>query len=172
MSRVQFRTRYGDAIIMRIALILPLAALAACNSQEEPTPAPTESAMPTPAPTPAVASSGETVTPAGFEKMDIPPALQGRWGMVPADCEPGRADAKGLLVIGARRLEFYESVGTLDELDEMEPTRIRGDFDFMGEGMEWDRDVTLELQDSGATLIRREAGDGAEPGPFRYSKCA
>lgn len=155
-------------------IILPLAALttlSACNSEPEAPVAPSNEAS-TAAPAEAPLADPTAATPAEFERMDIPAAIQGRWGMVAADCEPDRADAKGLLVIGARRLEFYESVGTLNELDEMEPTRIRGSFDFTGEGMEWDRDVTLDVQDSGKTLIRREAGDGAEPGPFRYTRCA
>src|SRR5690606_16407012 len=81
---------------MRTALILALAALplAACDSGTEPAPepAPTEPAaaateIATPTPTP-----GETT-----EVTTIPAPIQGRWGLVAADCEPGRADAKGLL---------------------------------------------------------------------------
>ena len=160
---------------MRTRLILPLATLAllaACNSNEPEAPAApaSESAEASSAPSPPPAPS--VATPADFTAMDLPPALHGRWGMVAADCEPGRADAKGLLEIGPRRLKFYESVGTLAKLTEMEPTRIRGAFNFMGEGMTWDRDVTLDVQDGGKVLIRREYGDNAEPGPFRYTKCA
>lgn len=165
---------------MRIALIVPLACAAllpACDSQQDspPPPAATPSSAAATVPpmvSPVTPSDTATIPPAGFEKMDIPAAIQGRWGMVAADCERGRADAKGLLEISARRLKFYESVGTLDELDEMEPTRIRGEFRFTGEGMTWDRDVILDVQDGGKTLIRREYGDNAAPGPFRYTKCA
>src|SRR5215212_795465 len=39
----------------------------------------------------------------------IPAALQGRWGLSPADCMPGRSDAKGLLIISPGELRFYES---------------------------------------------------------------
>ena len=69
------------------------------------------------------------------------------------------------------RLEFYESVGTLDQIEEASDTRIRASFDFTGEGMTWERDVVLEAQDRGTTLIRREYGDDAAPAPFRYTKC-
>src|SRR6478752_2914554 len=41
--------------------------------------------------------------------MAIPAALQGRWGLTPADCMSGRSDAKGLLTIAADGLQFYES---------------------------------------------------------------
>lgn len=102
---------------------------------------------------------------------DIPAAIRGRWGLVPADCEPGRADAKGLLTITAGKLEFYESVGTLKGVTEATPTRIRASFNFEGEGMTWERDMVLDVQDGGATLIRREYGEDAAPEPFRYAKC-
>ena len=101
----------------------------------------------------------------------IPAAIQGRWGLVPADCEPGRDDAKGLLTIAADKLEFYESVGTLGEVEEAGPKRIRASFDFTGEGMTWQRDVLLELEDGGTALIRREYGQDAAPEPLRYAKC-
>ena len=45
----------------------------------------------------------------------------------------------------------------------------RASFDFTGEGMTWQREETLELQDG--TLIRREAGQDAAPGPFKYTRC-
>ena len=107
-------------------------------------------------------------TPAPTE---IPAAIRGRWGMVAEDCTSTRGDAKGLLEIGPDELEFYESVATLDTIMDAEPTRIRAAFDFEGEGMTWKRELVLDVQDGGATLIRREYGDDAAPGPFRYAKC-
>ena len=153
------------------ALTLPLfalAALSACDNGtrdtgETPTPAPTATVTPAPTPDPAA-----NETPA----TEIPAAIRGRWGLVPADCDPARDDAKGLLSISATRLEFYESVGTLKTISESAPTRIRATFDFEGEGMTWKRDQTLDVQDAGATLIRREYGDDAAPGPFRYTRCS
>ena len=101
----------------------------------------------------------------------IPETVQGRWGLVPADCEPGRSDAKGLLVIGATQLRFYESTGTLGKIEERDASRIRAAFEFSGEGMTWRRDAILDVQDGGQTLIRREYGQGAAPGQFRYCRC-
>ena len=145
-----------------------LAALTACDGGS---PEPDEAAAP-------AANAIETPTPALEPPVtaapritEIPAAIRGRWGLVPADCEPGRSDAKGLLTITADKLEFYESVGTLDEIEEAGPTRIRASFDFTGEGMTWERDVVLDVQDEGATLIRREYGPDAAPGPFRYAQC-
>ena len=110
----------------------------------------------------------DTGTPAPTE---IPAAIRGRWGLVPGDCTSTRGDAKGLLTVTADKLQFYESVGTLDTIMEAEPTRIRASFDFEGEGMAWQREVVLDVQDDGATLIRRDYGQDAAPGPLRYAKC-
>ena len=117
---------------------------------------------------PTSSPPADSATPAPTE---IPASIRGRWGLVPADCDPTRDDAKGLLTITGGQLEFYESVGTLDTIMEAEPTRMRAAFDFEGEGMTWEREVVLDVQDQGATLIRREYGDDAAPGPFRYAKC-
>ena len=147
---------------MRI-LIIPLAALAlaACDSGRSGADPEAAETVATAAPTPPVRPG-----PA----MAIPPVLHGRWGMAAADCEPGRA-AEGLLTIGANRLEFYESVGTLDDIREVRDDRIHATFDFTGEGMEWEREMALELQETGDALVRREYGADAAPGSFRYSKC-
>ena len=152
--------------------VLPLAmlsALAACDGNAPETdqaaePETTEPAEPVPADT--LSSSPSPAANA------IPAVIQGRWGLVAADCEPGRDDAKGLLTITANKLDFYESVGTLDDIKELGDTRIRAEFDFIGEGQEWQRDMTLEARDSGTVLIRREDGVDAAPGEFRYMKCA
>lgn len=144
-------------------LALALAALAACGDRsedaDETVALGTEAAAPAPEPT--------ATTP----PTEIPAAIQGRWGLVTADCEPGRDDAKGLLTITADKLEFYESVGELDDIREVAADRIHASFDFVGEGMEWEREMALELQETGAALVRREFGADAAPGSFRYVKC-
>ena len=79
-------------------------------------------------------------------------------------------DAKGLLEIDATRLTFYESVGTLDDVEQSSANAIRADFDFTGEGMEWERDMSLTLE--GDKLVRREFGADALAEPLTYTKCA
>lgn len=149
-------------------LALPLAALvalAACGSETDTADegaVTADSAAPLP--------STPEITPS-LAVTELPAAALGRWGLVPADCEPGRADAKGLLTIEPNRLRFYESVGTLDEIEEATESSVRADFDFTGEGMTWEREMTLDVEDGGQTLIRQEYGEGAASGSFRYSRC-
>jgi hypothetical protein len=146
--------------------------LAACGGADEP-------AMPSgdksPIPVEPDGGIGDGATPAA-EQSDatvtgIPEPLRGRWGLVAADCEPGRSDAKGLLIVGPDKLTFYESVGTLGEASERTPTRLRARFAFTGEGMSWNRDMLLEAEDGGKALVRQEFGADAAPDPFRYMRC-
>ena len=152
-----------------------LLALAACDSgtpaEEAPAPdaeAPAETAATSAADTPPALTAAPSNT-------QLPAAMQGRWGLVPADCEPGRADAKGLLVIAPRRLEFYESAATLTDISESAPgptpTSVRAAFAFTGEGMSWQRDMALAVEQGGEVLVRREYGEDAATEPFRYTKC-
>jgi len=101
----------------------------------------------------------------------IPQALQGRWGLVPADCEPGRADAKGLLVVGADSLEFYESTATLGEVAARSAGQIRADFAFTGEGMTWEREMELVSTGRGEAMLQREFGEEATTEPLEYARC-
>lgn len=97
----------------------------------------------------------------------IPASLHGRWAMTPADCTSTRGDAKGLLVVSAETLKFYESLaspaGTLDTSS----NSATGDFAFTGEGMTWKKFEALELQDG--KLVRTESDPMAS---FTYVRCA
>lgn len=166
--------------IARIAPALTLAlAIAACQQQPAddtatvdaegtvpPATTPIDAAPPAadaPSPTP-------TASPTGTPATTIPASLQGRWGMVPADCTSTRGDAKGLLTVGPNTLKFYESLGTLARETARSDSMIRGQFAFTGEGMEWTRDVTLSV--AGDTLTRTERGGDEPGGPFSYTRCA
>lgn len=151
---------------MRILIPAAFLLLAACGGADEP-------ALPTDEETlPAEPDGGigDGATPvAEVDEAGIPSSLRGRWGLVAADCEPGRADAKGLLVVSADKLEFYESVGTLGTVSERLPQTLRANFAFTGEGMTWTREMSLESD--GKTLVRTEYGADAMPEPLRYTKC-
>ena len=156
-----------------------LLTLGAC-SQSAPAPEPAaseavqaaSSSEPIVAQTEPAANSTQTSSTTGIPEFGFPIAAQGRWGLVPADCTSTRGDAKGLLIVSATTLTFYESRGTLKAIAERSDTRIRATFAFSGEGMTWTRDEVLDVQNGGKTLIRREYGEDAAPGPFKYARCA
>lgn len=160
-------------------------ALAAC-SKEPAAPAPEEdgaSATPAaPVASPAVQDTAiptETVatptpTPsaeAATTATEIPQAIRGRWGLVPADCTSKLGDAKGLLTISAGQLKFYESVAKVGRIKEADESRLRATFNYSGEGQTWTQDVVLALEGGGKTLVRRDYGPDALPGPLTYTRC-
>lgn len=167
-------------------LLLPLSACGSEGNSEDPGPAQSASpAHPEPAApwdvreaddgaadvAPAPASPTSAEPDIASSASQIPPSVRGRWGLVAADCTSMHGDAKGLLTIDATSLRFYESVGKLTRVRESDANHILADFTFSGEGMTWKRSMTLDSQDGGLTLIRRENGADAAPGPFKYTRC-
>jgi hypothetical protein len=96
----------------------------------------------------------------------IPAALQGRWGLTPADCVAGRSDAKGLLVITPDDLRFYESRAVPAADVEADANSIGGNFAFTGEGQSWTKYESLKLDKH--VLLRTETRPTAS---FAYAKC-
>jgi len=97
----------------------------------------------------------------------IPQALQGRWGMTPDDCTSTRGDAKGLLTITRDQLQFYESRAKPGAKVQTGGKSMSGDFAFTGEGQQWTRYETLQLQDG--KLVRTESGPMAS---YTYARCS
>lgn len=115
---------------------------------------------PAPTPTPSAAS-----TPASLSAF--PASIQGRWGLVAADCAPGRADAKGLMVVGPKTLRFYESRATATTLTQPRSARVEARLAFTGEGQEWTRVNALTLINDD-TLVREERDPATS---LRYARC-
>ena len=159
--------------MMRFAL-LPLLALAACQvnapdnaandavaaKQAE---APVKDIETLPPDETVVEPENETTTEAA-----IPDSMQGRWGLVPADCTSTKGDAKGLLTITGDTLQFYESRAKLTKIVGNWPEKLKAEFAFTGEGQSWTRTETLSLTNSSNTLVRQ---DEELPKPLRYSRC-
>jgi hypothetical protein len=155
-------------------LILPLLALAACQAN-----APDNAANDAVAANQANAPvkdietlpPDETVVDPDNEttaEATIPESMQGRWGLVPADCTSTRGDAKGLLTITADTLKFYESRATLTKVVGNWPEKLKAEFAFTGEGQSWTRTETLSLTNSSNTLVRE---DEELAQPLRYARC-
>jgi hypothetical protein len=164
--------------LTRTTFLMSSAALLALGACSKPAPAlepaASEAVQAEPESSPIVAEAEATAAPLtdAAAVATIPVAAQGRWGLVPADCSSTRGDNKGLLTIDPTTLKFFESHGTLGKIAERTDTRLRATFAFEGEGMTWTRDELLDVQDGGKTLIRREYGEDAAPGPFKYARCA
>jgi hypothetical protein len=97
----------------------------------------------------------------------IPVALQGKWGLSPADCSLIGGNAKGLLVVTAGGLNFYESHAVPAADAEMDGDSIAGNFAFSGEGQNWTRYESLKLDKQ--VLTRTETNPTAS---FSYAKCS
>ena len=112
--------------------------------------------------------SGSSANEADVQSVssNIPAALHGRWGLTPGDCTSTRGDAKGLLVVSADQLKFYESVGKPAGELRTSPDSATGDFAFTGEGMSWKKYEALELQRG--KLVRTESDPMTS---FAYARC-
>lgn len=96
----------------------------------------------------------------------IPAQYHGRWGMNANDCDPAKASyAKGLIEIDPLTLRFYEATATLAEQRPAIGTSYSGNFRFSGEGMKWEKVVTLTVN---GDALKREDKDGS----FTYKRCA
>jgi hypothetical protein len=123
-----------------------------------------DAASPDGAPPSNAASS--TSAPAASSTTAIPAALQGRWGLSPGDCTSALGDAKGLLVINAGELRFYESRAVPGKDGQGDADSFSGTFAFTGEGQSWSKFEALKLQ--GRDLVRTETKPAAS---FTYAKC-
>ena len=167
------------ASLMAVGIIV---ALSACSKKaDEPeaiatgTPVTVESVEAEPSVEPVVSEAASEASPTPTPTVvagEIPAALLGRWGMVPKDCTSKLGDAKGLLTIAPKQLKFYEAVAKLGKVKEADESRVRATFQYSGEGMTWTQDVVLDAQDGGKTLIRRDYGPDALPGPQKYTRCS
>jgi hypothetical protein len=166
--------KIGNALAPALTVSLLALGLAACSKEPaKPTAEETATTLPEPAPGATAPSSGAgsaSSEPAAVPSA-IPAALQGRWGLVDADCTSTRGDAKGLLTVDADTLKFYESVAKLGTIKSGSATALEGEFAFTGEGQSWNLDVALRSPDGGKTLVRKDTGPDAMPGTLTYAKC-
>ena len=161
----------------RIAF-LALLALAACKAAPDPEAAnqadvenqlnaPVKEVETLPPDETAVVQEPEHNAPVAPAPTSIPESMQGRWGLVPADCTSTRGDAKGLLTVTGDTLQFYESRAKLTKMIGSWPEKLTAEFAFTGEGQSWTKTETLALTGSSNALVRTE--DGRD---FRYLRCA
>jgi len=108
------------------------------------------------------AAAAPAEQPAGV----IPQVLQGRWGLTPQACSGSPASAKGLLVVTAGELRFYESRAVPSADVQTARESINGTFHFTGEGQAWDKFEALQRNRD--KLTRTETNPAAS---YTYVKC-
>ena len=145
-------------ICLPLGALLVVAAMAACEQRD---PVADEATGNSAAPV-----TNDSASPADSEPGPIPASLRGRWGLTPADCISGRGDAKGLLEIGPDYLKFYESRAVPGTSIETEDDAISGNWNFTGEGQQWSKYVSLQLQ--GKVLNRTDRNPVAS---YDYARC-
>jgi hypothetical protein len=109
----------------------------------------------------------EPAKPLPAPSVRIPAALQGRWGLAPADCSGRPSAAKGLLIVTPEELRFYESKAVPAADVEADGNSISGNFAFTGEGQSWSRYEALKINRN--VLTRTEIKPTAS---FSYAKCS
>lgn len=146
-------------IYLPLGALLVVGAMAACEMRDPV--ADEANAIPaTASPAPQSANASDN------QPGPIPTELRGRWGLTPADCISTRGDAKGLLEIGPDYLKFYESRAVPATSMETEANGISGNWNFTGEGQQWSKYVSLQLQ--GKVLNRTERNPIAS---YDYARC-
>ena len=161
--------------IFPIVTITAIMSIGACSSESDPVAdgANNVAAIPAQANAPATSVAptnevgNETADPVNDDASTIPESLHGRWGLTPGDCTSTRGDAKGLMIVSAQSLKFYESSASPAGPLKVSPNSASGDFTFTGEGMTWKKFQALELQDN--KLVRTESDPMAS---FTYARCA
>ena len=126
---------------------------------------PAAEAAPAAAATASTEQAGPASVPTGTPEA-IPAALQGRWGLTPMDCTSDRGDAKGLLIVSADNLKFYEARAVPSRDAHHGQDSISGNFNYTGEGQTWSKFESLELR--GQELVRTESNPVAS---FTYARC-
>lgn len=139
--------------MMRLAAMVGALALGACSS-EPASDAAVANVGVDGAVRPAVDPRTRTASPTGPVLTQLPAAFHGRWGLVPADCEAGRSDAKGLITVAPKLLTFYESRGVPETITQTAPNAVSMDVAYTGEGQSWRKTVRLSTRD--AVLVHEE----------------
>jgi hypothetical protein len=165
---------------MKRLLFIPLLLAAAACERRDPVaeeandvaglPAPADATTTDPSGAPPPPNSSSPPSPGSGPSQTvatIPAALHGRWGLTPADCTSTRGDAKGLLIVSAADLKFYESRAVPSGNTQSSSDSFSADFTFTGEGMTWTKFETLQMK--GKELVRTESSPMAS---FTYAKCA
>lgn len=161
MTRIRFMSVAIAIAVVTTGCSRQPADPAAINTTEAPAPPPVTGIDSVPA------SGPNTANPAAA----FPTAMQGRWGLVPADCTSQKGDNKGLITIDATSIRFYESIAKIGAVKQVSDTDLSASLAYDGEGMQWQHDAKLQVKPETGQLVMEEFGADAVPGPRTYTRC-
>jgi hypothetical protein len=167
-------------MLYRTALLtLACAALGAGCSEQQPNAADQQpqAQQPAPASGPVLPitdnAAAEAAEPANAAAPDaaetrtaIPAALHGRWGLTRGDCAAKDGTDLGLVVLTPDEVRFYESTAKPSKIIERTDSRIRGEFDFVGEGGTWTNHMIWSADGNKLTRV-----DSEEDSRQVYTRC-
>ena len=159
---------------MRSSFLIVTLLLAACSQDAE---APVDSEVtPTDTDDAEVLAPGETSladpTDTGptreAEATRIPANFTGAWDYVESDCD-GLSDLR--MDVFPDRIEFYESIGTVESVEVENPNTVVVGLAMEGEGETWNEETRLTLSNRGERLTPINA-DGNQIGtPMPLKRC-
>lgn len=98
-----------------------------------------------------VSQSNERAVAGETRTLDaIPSGFLGAWNFAVAEC--GVPASEGQLEIAADRIEYYESVATIEGITSAAPRSIIVEAGFTGEGESWRERLAYELSEAGDRL--------------------
>lgn len=110
--------------------------------------------------------------------LTMPAGIRGKWrrsteaSVTASECVNSASANMGLiLTIRSDGFSRFEDGGRLIRVHERDANRIRATFDTTYADTPTQGDFIFGAQDNGQTLIERQYGDGAQPGPLRYRRC-
>jgi hypothetical protein len=99
---------------------------------------------------------------------DFPSAMLGRWGITEADCDPSNNDNKGLMVVNADSVRFYDTQAKLVGAERRSEYTVAADLGFKRDGRKWTARQSFALAGGGTALLR---GEQSPVKTYRYGRC-
>lgn len=109
-----------------------------------------------------------TEVPLEIAINQFPSGYQGRWAKTAGDCRSDAEPSENVISLQGRLLKFYESVGTMTEGKRITSKTMQAEFDFVGEGEKWTKNIAFEMSKNREKL-RRIDGDGGMT--YHYVRC-
>jgi len=98
----------------------------------------------------------------------FPSGYQGRWAKTASDCPIDQERSENVISLQGRLLKFHESAGTMTAGKRMTSKKIDAEFDFVGEGEKWTKNIGFEMSENREKLTRTDRESGMT---YHYVRC-